>query len=359
VKKLLVVIACLVSVVGVASAGPKMEVGEDGWLKLSFLGQVHASYSDEMNPETDIFLRRGRLILAGQIMDGVTFFAETDNDKAGKSGAGDVSTDIQDAYVDFQIMDSAHWAKAGLILLPFSFETRSSAASLLGLDYNSEVIKLSNTFVWRDYGAELHGHFFAKKVAYTVGVFDGYDSETGSKNPDAETRFTGHAMVNLVGEAETGWFYTQNSLGSAGSYLSIGAGFDQQDKATLIEAVEASEVDGTDASGASIVDSEAWVVDFKAGTDLGSVSVNVNGAWYDWDSAVFVGSTAFVEAGVLAGKTMLTGKLSLQDPTSGEETKDYTAGLHYFMKNHNVRGGLEYRWGDNAETVLAGVQFLL
>jgi len=29
------------------------------------------------------------------------------------------------------------------------------------------------------------------------------------------------------------------------------------------------------------------------------------------------------------------------------------------MKNHNVRGGLEYRWGDSAETVLAGLQFLL
>ncbi len=337
---------------GTAKSGPKIDVGEDGWLKLSFLGQLHASYSDETNPETDAFLRRGRIILSGQIMDGVLFFAETDNDNAGKYGAANASTDIQDIYVDFRIMDSAHWVKAGLILLPFSFETRSSAASLLGTDYNVEAIKLVNTFVWRDYGAELHGEFFSKKVAYAVGVFDGYDSATGTKNPDADARVTGHMMVNLVGEAETGWFYSQNRLGSAGSYLSVGAGFDQQGGASLIEATEDAD--------ARILDSEAWVVDFMAGTDVGNVGVTVNGAWYDWDSSVYEGSTAFVEAGLLVGKTMLTGKYAIQDPDAGDETEDYTAGIHYFMnKQHNVRGGIEYRWGDSAETALAGIQFLL
>jgi len=336
---------------GTMFAGPKMDVGDDGWLKLSFLGQAHVSYSDETTPEVDAFLRRGRIILAGQITDGVLFFAETDNDKAGKSGTGSVSTDIQDIYVDFRILDSAHWAKAGLILLPFSFETRSSAASLLGLDYNAEVVKLANTFVWRDYGAELHGEFLSKKVAYAVGVFDGYDSATGSKNPDADARVTGHVMVNLVGEAETGWFYSQNRLGGAGNYLSIGAGFDQQGKATLIEATEDTD--------AMVKDSDAWVLDFKAGTDVGDVGLTVNGAWYDWDNTVFKGNTAFIEAGAAMGKTMITGKYSLQDPVDGSDTQDYTAGVHYFMKKHNVRGGLEYRWGDSADTALLGVQFLL
>jgi hypothetical protein len=356
-KTVATMVACLAGVFGMcvaagtAQAGPKFDLGENSWMKLSFLGQLHATYSDESNPEADLFLRRGRIILAGQITDGVLFFAETDNDNAGKYGAANASTDIQDIYVDFRILDSAHWVKAGLILLPFSFETRSSAASLLGIDYNVEAIKLANTFVWRDYGAELHGEFFSKKVAYTVGVFDGYDSATGTKNPDADTRFTGHMVVNLVGDAETGWFYGQNRLGSAGSYLSVGAGFDKQAGASLITATEDED--------ARIVDSEAWVVDFKAGTDVGNVGVTVNGAWHDWDSAVYEGSTAFIEAGVLVGKTMLTGKYAIQDPDAGDETQDYTAGIHYFMKDHNVRGGLEYRWGDSAETTLVGIQFLL
>jgi hypothetical protein len=335
---------------GTVQAGPKMEVGDDAWLKLSFLGQVHASYSDELSPEADVFLRRGRIILAGQIMDGVMFFAETDNDKAGKAGVGDVSTDIQDAFVDIRIGDSSHWVKAGLILLPFSFETRSSAASLLGHDYNAEAIKLVNTFVWRDYGVELHGDMLSKKIAYTVGAFDGYDSAGGTKNPDADARLTGHVVVALVGEAETGWFYGQEKLGGAGSYLCLGAGYDQQDGASLITSAEGD---------SSVADSEAWVLDFKAGTDIGDLGLTVNGAWYDWDGATYRGNTAFVEAGVLAGKTMVTGKYSLQDPVDGQDTQDYTAGIQYFMKNHNIRGGVEYRWGDSPETVLAGLQFLL
>ncbi len=349
-------LVCVLSVVGVlfsvgmAQAGPKWEFSDDSWMKLSFLGQVHGRYSDEMDPTTDVYLRRARIILAGQITDGVLFFAETDNDNAGKAGMGDVSTDIQDAYVDFCIMDSSHWVKAGLILLPFSFETRSSAASLLGIDYNSEAIKMANTFVWRDYGAELHGDF-SKRVAYTVGVFDGYDSENGTKNSDADARVTGHVMLSLIGESESGWFYAQDRRGKAGNYLVVGAGFDQQGKASSITL--------EDAAVPTIVDSEAWVVDFKSGMDIGEMDLIVNGAWYDWDNAGFVGSTAFVETGLGFGKTMITAKYSLQDRDNADEVVDYTAGVQYFMKNHNLRGGLEYRWGDSAEAVLVGLQFLL
>ncbi len=338
---------------GTAHAGPKWELGEDSWMKASFLGQVHGSYTDSGSNPYDVYLRRGRIILAGQVMDGVKFFVETDNDNAGKRGTS-VSTDIQDAFVDFRVMDSDHWVEVGLILLPFSFENRSSAASLLGLDYNSETVKFVNSFVWRDYGAELHGSFLDKRVSYCVGVFDGYDVTDGSKNPDADMRFTGHVAVNLVGEAETGWFYGQSRLGSD-PYVSLGAGYDRQDKATLVTIPVA---DGSSPATAE-ADSEAWVIDLQSGFELGCSDVTVNAAWFDWDNSAFEGSTAFVEAGVLSGQTMLTGKLSVQDPNGSTYTEDYTAGLHYFLKKHNARCGIEYRWGDSPEMVLAGVQFLL
>jgi len=85
----------------------------------------------------------------------------------------------------------------------------------------------------------------------------------------------------------------------------------------------------------------------------------VNGAYYDWDNAAFKGNTAFVESGVLVGKTMLTGKYSLTDPDDGSSTDDYTVGLHYFLKGQNARGGVEYRWGDSSNWTLVGIQFLL
>ena len=106
-------------------------------------------------------------------------------------------------------------------------------------------------------------------------------------------------------------------------------------------------------------DSEAWVIDLQSGFGVGDSDVTINAAWYDWDNSAFNGSTAFVESGVRINKTMLTAKVSVQDPEVGDSIEDYTAGLHYFMRGHNARTGIEYRWGDSDSMVLAGVQFLL
>lgn len=353
-KCLNMVVCLLVLVAGVVNAGPEWKISEDSSMKLSFLGQVHFLSVDDAADEDDFYLRRGRVILQGQIQDGLTFFMETDNDNAGKSGT-DVSTDIQDVFLDARLVkgDNELWAKAGLILLPFSFETRASAASLLGIDYNIAAIKLVNTFVWRDNGAELHGNF-GEKLAYAVGVFDGYDAKGSAKNPGAEMRYTGHVAYNLVGSAETGWFYSQERLGGKGSYLSLGAGFDTQKDATLTTMTGADEAEVELEN-----DNDAWVIDMQSGYAGTNMSVTFNAAYYDWDNSAFKGNTAFVETGLLVKKTMLTAKVELQDPDGGNKVEDYTAGLQYFLKGNNARGGIEYRWGDSPDQILAGIQFLL
>jgi len=350
----------LVLIVGTTTAGPKLEVGEDSWLQPAFLGQAHYSFVDDAADEEDFYLRRGRIILKGQITDGVKFFVETDNDNAGRNGKPSASTDIQDAWMDVRLVDNETcelWAQGGLILLPFSLENRSSAASLLGIDYNAEAIKFVNTFVWRDYGVELHGNV-ADILGFRGGVFDGYDKYASSaieKNDAAPLRYTGHVSLNVIGDVEKGgWFHSQNRLGKA-QYLVVGAGIDSQDEATR------TIVAADDPTAVSVEqDSEAWVVDFQSSVNLAeSAALLVNGAYYDWDNGAFKGDTAFVEGGVLVGKTMVTGKCSLTDPDVGNETEDYTAGLHYFIKGQNARAGVEYRWGDSADWTLVGIQFLL
>ncbi|MFO7870030.1 MAG: porin [Kiritimatiellia bacterium] len=336
-----------------AQAGPKWELEGESWMKVSFLGQVHCSYAENADPEADVYLRRGRLIISGGVTDGVRFFVETDNDNAGKAGSGSSSTDIQDAFVDLRLGPADHWTgdhwlEAGLILLPFSFENRSSAASLLGIDYNASTIKFVNHFVWRDYGIELHGNF-GPRVSYCGGVFDGYDDADGIKSPNAEPRCTGHLAVNLVGEAETGWFYSQSRL-SDDSYLSVGVGGDIQDSATLTETAEGATEEKN---------SKAWVVDVQSGFNLGGSFLTLNGAYSDWENALFAGNTGFVESGLSAGPAMATLKYSTQSPDESDRTTDYTAGLHYHIRGHNARAGVEYRWGDNDDTALLGIQFLL
>jgi hypothetical protein len=342
-----------------AWAGPKFYMdGSNSWISVGFLGQVHYSNTENAKPEDDIYLRRARIIVSGQITDGVQFFAETDNDNAGKSGQASVSTDIQDAFADVRLMKtdngSEHWVKAGLILLPFSFETRSSAASLLGLDYNSEVIKLANTFVWRDYGAEFHGNA-GTRFSYAAGVFDGYDMKDSDKNPDAGLRFTGHAAFNLLGNAEKEWFFTQERPAKTSHYISLGAGFDTQDRATLKVTPATNSVP----ESRTEYDSENWVIDVQSGFVLKSLMLTLNLGHYDWDNAGFKGTTAFAEAGIMYGKNQLTVKYSDQDPDQKDSTTDYTVGVHHFLKNHNARGGIEFRSGDSPDMVLAGIQFLI
>lgn len=342
-KIILITLLCIV-LPCVSFAGPQWDIGEDSWLQLSFLGQVHYSFIDDAADEEDFYLRRGRIILAGQIMDGVKIFMETDNDNHGKNGVN-ANTDIQDAFVDVRLgKTNCCWVKAGLIMLPFSFENASSAASLLGIDYNSEVLKFTNSFVWRNYGVEIHGSF-ADKFAYRAGVFDGYN-----ENEEADLRFTGHIAFNPIGNVNSGWFHSQNRL-SQGNYLSIGAGYDTQDKATI--------------NSTTLVerDSEAWVIDAQTGFDLGeNMGLTINGAYYDWDNSIYEGNTMFVETGLLfMKKFQVTAKYSNQEPddSSVSDTTDYTYGLHYFHKKHNLRGGIEYRTGDSSDWILLGIQFLI
>jgi len=337
-------------------AGPKIAVSESGWVKISVLGQVQYRREQDAAAENDFYLRRGRLIFDGQMKDGIRFFMDTDSPNAGKSGNASTSIYIQDAFADLRLLksgDTEFWAAAGLILLPFSFENKSSAASLLGNDYNSEALEFVNDLVWRDYGVEVHGNF-GKGISMRAGVFDGYDgfsTATTEKNPATSLRITGHLAVNIIGVAETGPFYTQERL-AKGKYLSLGAGIDTQSKATrtLVTTNNPASVEQ---------DSDAWVMDLQSGFELGSITCTVNAAYYNWDNSRFKGNTMFVEGGAKYGKGMLTCKYSSSEPDSGDGIADVTTGIHYFFDQHNARIGLEYRTGDSKDMILASLQFLL
>jgi hypothetical protein len=333
-----------------AKAGRKFDFSEESWVQFSFLAQLQGTYLDDSG-ESDFFARRARVILSGQARDGIKFFVETDTPNAGREGT-DTTTDIQDAFLDVQLFESGHWIKGGLILLPFSFENRSSAASLLGIDYNVEVIKLVNTFVWRDHGIEFHGNF-GKPVSYAVGLFDGYDGKGATTNPDAPLRVTGRVVYSPIGEAQSGWFYSQERRGGD-DYLSLGFGIDRQNRANLLALPDEPPETAADLER----DAHAWVADLQSGFGLGRRTLTVNAALYDWDNARFDGRTAFVETGLALGRVMPTLKYSTQRPETRNGIHDYTAGVHYFFKDHHIRAGLEMRWGDSEERALAGFQFL-
>ena len=346
-KKLIALIVLLFSAVCMsapAHAGPKWEYGKDAWMTLDLLAQVDYSFLKNAQDEKDFYLRRFRILVNSQVTEGIKVFFQTDYSNAGKNGANPDFT-LLDGWVDVQLFKSSNWLKAGLIPLPFSMENRSSVAKLLGIDYNTEVIKFVNDHTWRDIGAVLQGTF-TKRFGYRVGLFDGY--ENSDTNPDAGIRFTGRIDLAAIGDVQTGW-YTQDTLGG-GTYLRGGFGYDYQDEATLVT-INNEEVP---------VNNEAWVIDFQSAYQFNEAyQFTVNGAWYNWDNSNFDGNTAFVEAGLRYNKVIGTFKYTLQDPDNGDSINDYTVGLHYNLKDYNLLGGIEYRFGDSDDWWLVGIQFFL
>lgn len=208
-------------------------------VRLLLQSQVQATEAGNPNGDglgTEFFLRRARIILAGNINKLVHFFVETDNPYMGKNGDWGKAFFIQDAFVDFQFMPEFNVA-AGMILLPFSHHNRQGAISLNSVDYHNLFSgRFVKDFVWRDAGIEVRG-LVSDVLDYHLGIFNGLRGEKidgmETLNPDDLPRVTGRLALNIF-EPETGFFYSGTYLGKK-KVLQFGAGFDLQPDSILSE----------------------------------------------------------------------------------------------------------------------------
>src|SRR6185295_3803736 len=120
-----------------------IKASDDVNFKLGVLGQFQAdTLEDPLNDtnSNNLFIRRLRLMFAGQVAKNVTFFIETDSPNLGKAvppaGKTVAPEFIQDAYGEFKVSD-AFALDAGLMFVPFSRNSLQSAATLLPIDYGA------------------------------------------------------------------------------------------------------------------------------------------------------------------------------------------------------------------------------
>jgi hypothetical protein len=177
----------------------------------------------------DFYIRRARIILSGNVNDWIYFFCETDNPNFGKTGLNDKGESerkydgmfMQDAFVDFRIAPEIQIA-TGMILLPFSHQSRMGAVTIHSLDYQNIFSgHMIQEKVWRDYGVEARGLVFNKSLGYRFGFFGGK-----SNTQDQIPRITGRVDANLF-DAEDSFFYNGIYFGKK-KIFSFGAGFDIQ-----------------------------------------------------------------------------------------------------------------------------------
>jgi hypothetical protein len=203
-------------------------------IKFGLLGQFQAeslTTPDGNDTAKDLYLRRFRIIMGGNIMEKLSFFAETDSPNLGKVGNSATGTKgssdayLQDAFITYN-HSNGFKVDAGMLLLPVSHNAGQSAASLLGTDYGPY------TFLWsepttsrvgRDYGMQARGYLADNHFEYRLGVFQGVRGEN-STNP---YRIMARAVYYPF-QHEPGFFYAGSYLGDK-KVLGIGASMDYQD----------------------------------------------------------------------------------------------------------------------------------
>lgn len=228
---LLAVICLLVPIL--ASAQATIKVNDNVNFKFGTLIQAWADSAEiAASPQgysNNLYLRRFRFLVGGQISPTVSFFFETDNPNLGKApkalGSGFIT---QDAFVEWKALGATNNAfiiDAGLFLPPICRNCLESAASLLSLDYGSfsflESAPLQNS-VGRDTGVQAKGYLMNSHLEYRAGVFQGF-RRAGSRNA---FRTTARLQYNLW-DTETGYVYPGVYLGNK-RVLAFGVAGDHQ-----------------------------------------------------------------------------------------------------------------------------------
>ena len=257
--KILCVLGVLLST-GSALAIQTVWEKDDAKLQLGYLLQFQGAFTENEAPKgdtwgKDFFIRRSRIIMAGNVTKDISFFMETDTPNLGKNGDWNAAFFVQDAFVSFKIIPE-FIIDTGMILVPFTHHFLQGATNLNGLDYHAGLAKYpaGSNKVWRDAGVQFRGYALGNKLHYRVGIFNGVEGVAGQKDPNDETktlpalnesdmpRFTGTVRYNVFGRddgkgAETGFFLTgMNYLGDKDDdvpILSFGVAGDFQGKAFL------------------------------------------------------------------------------------------------------------------------------
>jgi hypothetical protein len=339
----------------------KLTYGDDKWIALHCLLQTQIYSQNEYIPEKGesesdavwskgFQVRRSRFILNGQVAKEIEFFIQTDDVLIGSQGKGSnyksntgntKGVYTQDAFINYKLKDEFEVA-VGLMTIPFMHQSMESAASLLGVDYNSIVISpgsISNE--WRDTGLLIRGLWQKKIFDYRFGIFRGqpreYDDTTNKTiNPGSAPRFSGRLQLNFA-DPETGFFYSGNYLGRK-DIISVGGGFDIQSNASRIKG--------------ELSDYFAWTADLtldhKIDEDL---TVTFQGAYLS--ASNIPGASIdkqwgyFAQAGILIENIQPVLKYQYWEGDTNSlnniKSSYLNAGLNYFFRGHNANLKMEYQ----------------
>jgi len=307
-----------------------IKVNDDVNIKFGALLQTQADWLQDAADSgyaQNLFIRRFRLLVGGQVAKNVTFFAETDSPNINKVIDGKKNTQtsvfMQDAYAEWKVCDGFA-LDAGLMLLGPSRNNLQSAASLLAIDYGPYTFTNSGptqSNIGRDTGFQAKGYLAANHLEYRVGAFSGI-RDAGSHNA---FRTSGRLQYDVF-DTETAYFYPGTSFGKK-KILAFGGGFDLQKdyKAYAGDATVDFPI------GPGVLTSQFDYQHFDGGKTLTTLPKQND----------IYGETGFYFSALKIEPVIWYAWKNINGTDTGDEAR-YSAGLNWWYAGHNANIKLAY-----------------
>ena len=304
---------------------------------MGLLVQPQVDWEDRGDGSTawSVGLRRVRLIAGGRVFHRVKFFVDSDSPQLGVHSSNrkvDHELFLQDLVLTYENRKELQ-IDTGLIMVPVSYNTNQSAASLLGVNYGPYSFLASaptTSKVGRDWGAQARGYLADGRLEYRLGTFLG----VRQADPTAPPRYAGRVAWYPLARHE-GLFYPGTTLGKK-HLLAIGGGFDQQDdyQSRSVDVFYDRPVGRGDS-----ITFQAGVIRYDGGTTFAQLPRQ-----HTW----------LVEGGYYLGQPRLGffTQLARQDlaDRSAPDAMSYAGGLAWFLKGHrfSVKAGVGRQVKDRA-----------
>jgi hypothetical protein len=223
-------LACAAMLATVRPGAAQLQINnEDVSVKFGFLGQFRADWTqDSSGPQAyqqNLYMRRGRFIMGGQVGDRISFFFDTDSPNLGKTPKSlNSGFLVQDAFVEWKVNRGLQ-ISGGEMFAPFSRQQMQSPASYYSADI-SALACVSNSATGssalRDMGFAARGYFFDDRLQYRAGVFQGQRDA----NAHNALRTSAYLQYDFF-DREKGYSYVGTALGKS-RILALDAGIDKQ-----------------------------------------------------------------------------------------------------------------------------------
>ncbi len=186
---------------------------------------------DGTNPSFDVYVRRTRLLVNGDISQNFTYLIQVDNANFGKFGNFTGRAIVQDAWIGWAPTGitgpTVFYIDAGILLVPFSHNGLESTTNFVAADLQADAFRMAgNGFqALRDTGVQVRGWALDKKIGFRGGVYEGYTpalqglvapgcittTATSTTNncitPKRNPALGGFVNVDIIGSEEGGWLY--------------------------------------------------------------------------------------------------------------------------------------------------------